>query len=54
MQSWHGALTVHDGVATVAAESWNANVPAGGTITYGFTGRGDAPALPPVVDCSAR
>ncbi|GED09863.1 cellulase family glycosylhydrolase [Cellulosimicrobium cellulans] len=53
VQTWHGALSVDGGTATVAAESWNAHVPAGGTITYGFSGRGDAPVLAPVVDCSA-
>ncbi|WP_435736584.1 cellulase family glycosylhydrolase [Cellulosimicrobium sp. PMB13] len=54
VQTWHGALAVEDGLASVVAESWNASVPAGGTITYGFSARGDAPVLAPLVNCSAR
>ncbi|WP_265521936.1 cellulase family glycosylhydrolase [Oerskovia flava] len=53
VQTWHGALEVDRGVATVVSESWNGSVPANGTVDYGFTSRGEAPASPPVVSCAA-
>jgi beta-glucosidase len=43
---WNGTLTTSGGRATVRNTPWNGTVPAGGTVTFGYTANGSADGLP--------
>lgn len=54
-QIWNGVLTQQGGSVTVANESYNATVPANGSISFGFLGGfSGTSAAPPVVHCDAQ
>jgi chitodextrinase len=51
-QVWGGRSSVSGGVITVRNETYNGNLGAGATTTYGFTGTGTAPT-PSAVTCTS-